>query len=161
MKRTIITLACATLVVGFLFFAVRETRRNERALCSAEHATLCFMENIPAMPREEVNGMWLLKGKGTIPQCGLPDVVSKCWWNDPWGMPYRFEYSLSIVKEQDGNSTSGVVRVWSCGPNRRDDHASGDDIGGEASFKTNTIRYRMIPPGRLQGCYGGFNSQPL
>jgi hypothetical protein len=35
---------------------------------------------------------------------------------DPWGTPYRF-------------ATADKVRVYSCGPNKKDEQGAGDDIG--------------------------------
>jgi len=45
---------------------------------------------------------------------------------DPWDIPYRFRL-FTETRIPPGNPI-GILHVWSCGPNQKDENGEGDDI---------------------------------
>ncbi len=74
----------------------------------------------------EIEGMveelarWAGERGGVFPPADRPpeDVPSPARRTDPWGRPYRYE----VV------APKGPIRVWSLGPDGRDDRGGADDI---------------------------------
>jgi hypothetical protein len=98
-------------------------RRDARAI--AEGLELYVMENrqfpqgspaeICALLRGESRGDQNLKKLDYI-AASANEMNAAGEFIDPWGTPYRI-------------SMSGKMRVYSCGPNQRDEQGTGDDLG--------------------------------
>jgi hypothetical protein len=102
---------------------VRKARKDVQVLDLALNGFILENKQVPDGTLAEIAA--LLRGKSVRGQntkrldyveADVSEVNAAGEFVDPWGTPYQMRFE------------KGIPRVFSCGPNRKDDNGTGDDI---------------------------------
>lgn len=91
--------------------------QNAMDLYEIDHGVL------PAAMAEADSAKWYMTLSNYA--SGHPSWETSRKFVDYWGSDYRFSLSARGTTNRPGNRE---IRIWSCGPNKRDEQGKGDDI---------------------------------